>query len=402
MTPLAEPRSTHWPSVLVIVAAGVVAALQVGKAVIAAPMLQADLGIGLAAVGWLTGIFAVLGLLAGLPTGALVTRFGSRRVLIIGLLTATLGAASGASSAALPTLLLSRVLEGAGFLLITVAAPSILAQVSAARDRDLAFALWSCFMPVGMALAMLAGPLFEDWRSIWWSGAALALAVALLVRLVAPRAGERPAWSWRGLGRDARLVLGARQPLVLAGAFALYSMMFFALFSFLPVLLMERMQVSHGSAGLLSALATAANILGNLAAGVLLSRGARRDLLLAGASLTMGLASFGIFLPVLPDTATFVLCVLFSAVGGLIPATLLSSAPLAAPGAGLIPVVLGLIIQGNNLGQIVGPVAIGAAIQRHGWGSAAVLVGTAALLAAVLVMALDRGKARPAERAQAQ
>jgi len=376
--------------------------LQVGKAVIAAPMLQADLGIGLAAVGWLTGIFAVLGLLAGLPTGALVTRFGSRRVLIIGLLTATLGAASGASSAALPTLLLSRVLEGAGFLLITVAAPSILAQVSAARDRDLAFALWSCFMPVGMALAMLAGPLFEDWRSIWWSGAALALAVALLVRLVAPRAGERPAWSWRGLGRDARLVLRARQPLVLAGAFALYSMMFFALFSFLPVLLMERMQVSHGSAGLLSALATAANILGNLAAGVLLSRGARRDLLLAGASLIMGLASFGIFLPVLPDTATFVLCVLFSAVGGLIPATLLSSAPLAAPGAGLIPVVLGLIIQGNNLGQIVGPVAIGAAIQHHGWGSAAVLVGTAALLAAVLVMALDRGKARPAERAQAQ
>lgn len=402
MTPLAEPRSTHWPSVLVIVAAGVVAALQVGKAVIAAPMLQADLGIGLAAVGWLTGIFAVLGLLAGLPTGALVTRFGSRRVLIIGLLTATLGAASGASSAALPTLLLSRVLEGAGFLLITVAAPSILAQVSAARDRDLAFALWSCFMPVGMALAMLAGPLFEDWRSIWWSGAALALAVALLVRLVAPRAGQRPAWSWRGLGRDARLVLGARQPLVLAGAFALYSMMFFALFSFLPVLLMERMQVSHGSAGLLSALATAANILGNLAAGVLLSRGARRDLLLAGASLTMGLASFGIFLPVLPDTATFVLCVLFSAVGGLIPATLLSSAPLAAPGAGLIPVVLGLIIQGNNLGQIVGPVAIGAAIQRHGWNSAAVLVGAAALLAAVLVMTLDHGKARPAKRAQTQ
>lgn len=402
MSMLAEPRSTHWPSVLVIVAAGVVAALQVGKAVIAAPMLQADLGIGLAAVGWLTGIFAVLGLLAGLPTGALVTCFGSRRVLIIGLLTATLGAASGASSSALPTLLLSRVLEGAGFLLITVAAPSILAQVSAARDRDLAFALWSCFMPVGMALAMLAGPLFEGWRSIWWSGAALALAVALLVRLVAPRAGERPAWSWRGLGRDTRLVLRARQPLVLAGAFALYSMMFFALFSFLPVLLMERMQVSHSSAGLLSALATAANILGNLAAGVLLSRGARRDLLLAGASLTMGLTSFGIFLPVLPDTATFVLCVLFSAVGGLIPATLLSSAPLAAPGAGLIPVVLGLIIQGNNLGQVVGPVAIGAAIQRHGWGSAAVLVGAAALLAAVLVMALDRGKARPAEHAQAR
>jgi MFS family permease len=153
---------------------------------------------------------------------------------------------------------------------------------------------------------------------------------------------------------------------------------------------MERMEVTHRSAGLLSALATAANILGNLAAGVLLSRGTARATLLAGASLTMGLASLGIFLPVLPDTATFMLCVVFSAVGGLIPAALLSAAPIAAPTAGLVPVVLGLIIQGNNLGQIVGPIAIGSAIQAYGWGSAAALVAGAALVAAVVAMSLGR------------
>ncbi|MEF9603465.1 MFS transporter, partial [Paracoccus sp. PXZ] len=112
-------------------------------------------------------------------------------------------------------------------------------------------------------------------------------------------------------------------------------------------------------AGLLSALATAANILGNLAAGLLLSRGVGRGPLLAGASLAMGVAGLGIFLPVLPDVPTFGLCVLFSAIGGLIPAVLLSSAPLAAPTAGLVPIVLGLMVQGNNLGQIAGPVAVG-------------------------------------------
>ena len=54
---------------------------------------------------------------------------------------------------------------------------------------------------------------------------------------------------------------------LLASTFALYSLMFFALFAFLPVLLMERMDVTYRDAGLLSALASAVNISGNLAAG---------------------------------------------------------------------------------------------------------------------------------------
>ena len=397
-TAYASPlTSTRWSSVLLLVSAGTVAAVQVGKAVIAAPVLQADLGISLADIGWLTGIFALLGLIGGIPTGALAASFGSRRILLIGLLTTILGAACGAMATGLPTLLLSRIIEGAGFLMITVAAPSLLAQVTEPADRDLAFALWSCFMPAGIAAAMLAGPLFESWRVLWWASGGLALLVYLLVWLIIPNSGERQAWSWRSLKVNSITVLSARAPVVLAVMFALYGLMFFALFSFLPVLLMERMEVSHRSAGLLSALATAANILGNLAAGVLLSRGITRASLLVGASLTMGLTSLGIFLSLLPDTGTFMLCVVFSAVGGLIPAALLSAAPLVAPTATLVPVVLGLIIQGNNLGQIIGPIAVGNAIQAFGWSSAAVLVAAAALVAVAVTLTFGRNSqpARP-------
>ncbi len=397
-TAYASPlTSTRWSSVLLLVSAGTVAAVQVGKAVIAAPVLQADLGISLADIGWLTGIFALLGLIGGIPTGALAASFGSRRILLIGLLTTILGAACGAMATGLPALLLSRIIEGAGFLMITVAAPSLLAQVTEPADRDLAFALWSCFMPAGIAAAMLAGPLFESWRVLWWASGGLALLVYLLVWLIIPNSGERQAWSWRSLKANSITVLSARAPVVLAVMFALYGLMFFALFSFLPVLLMERMEVSHRSAGLLSALATAANILGNLAAGVLLSRGITRASLLVGASLTMGLSSLGIFLSLLPDTGTFMLCVVFSAVGGLIPAALLSAAPLVAPTAALVPVVLGLIIQGNNLGQIIGPIAVGSAIQAFGWSSAAVLVAAAALVAVAVALTFGRNSqpARP-------
>ncbi|MCV9940548.1 hypothetical protein OIU35_29710 [Boseaceae bacterium BT-24-1] len=169
--------------------------------------------------------------------------------------------------------------------------------------------------------------------------------------------------------------------------------MFFALFSFLPVLLMQRMQVSLATAGVLGALASAVNIIGNLAAGMLLVRGVSRIGLIVFASLVMGLSALGIFLGLLPDSATFLLCVLFSMVGGIIPATLLSSAPVLAPTAALTPVVVGLLMQGSNLGQVVGPVAIGGVIEALGWPAAAGLVGGAAVLAILTALGLRGARA---------
>lgn len=194
---------------------------------------------------------------------------------------------------------------------------------------------------------------------------------------------------------DMAAVLRAAQPLRLAACFALYSLMFFALFSFLPVLLIERIGASHRMVGLLTALAIGANMIGNLAAGYLLARGVSRPVLVRGTCLTMGLAALGIFLPMFGDVPTFLLCLLFSAVGGLIPATLLSSAPVVAPTAALVPVVVGLLMQGSNLGQVVGPVTVGAAIEVWGWHAAAAVVALSALAA----MLLARGMRFPRDAA---
>lgn len=377
--------STRWAAVFVIVGSGIAAALHVGKTAIVAPLLQQEFGIGLTAIGWLAGIFALIGLVGGIPTGAFVARFGARRVLIIGLLVTTSGAAVGVLIPGLLSLAFGRIIEGAGFLLVTVAAPSLLEEVTRPTDRDLAFAFWSCFMPVGMAVAMLLGPVFEDWRTMWWASGALALTISIAVPLVIPASGQGRIMSWSDTRRDSITVARDRGAVGLAITFALYSLMFFAVFSFLPVLLMERLEVNHQTAGLLCALASAVNVIGNLAAGLLLSKGFSRPALLIAACLVMGLASFGIFLPVLTDSVAFGLSLLFSAVGGMIPAILLSSAPIVAPAARLAPIVLGLIVQGNNLGQILGPAVIGGALDRFGWGAAVYIVAGAALIAIPVV-----------------
>ena len=382
---------TRWTAVAVVVGAGVVAALQAGKAAIATPLLQAGLGIGLAAAGWLTGIFAVLGLAGGISVGALVSRAGDRKILVVGLVAIVLGACIGATAPGFPVLLGSRVIEGFGFLLVSIAGPAILDRVAGPGQRNLAFSLWSCFMPAGMALAMAVGPYFSNWRTLWWCNGGLA-ALAIVAGLATiPAAPAGAAASWRRVRTDALRVLTSQGPLMLSACFALYNLMFFALFSFLPVLLMERMAVQHGTAGLLSALATGANIIGNLAAGYLLYHGARRSVLLTAAYLVMGLAGIGVFLQVFGDMPTFLLCILFSGVGGVIPATLISLAPSLSPSAALTPMVLGLLMQGSNLGQVVGPVAVVGALQSYGWPAAAGIVLVAALLAgmAALIIRFD-------------
>lgn len=386
---------TRWAGVLAIVGAGVVASLQVGKVIIAAPLLRQDMGLDLASIGTLTAVFSLLGVVGGIAAGGVIARFGARRMLLLGLLATALGTAMGALAPSYGLLLASRVVEGLGFLMITVAGPAALQRMVSTSGRDFAFALWSCYMPTGMAIAMLASQAFDHWQAYWWcAGAAVVVALASVAALVP--AGESTAsasLSWRGMRQDTVVTLGASGPVLLALSFTLYSLMFFALFTFLPVLLMEQLGLTLAQAGLYSAIASAANIIGNLGAGVLLARGWRRSTLIACASATMGVVALLIFQSVLPAMPTFLLCVLFSAVGGLIPATLLGSAPLVAPRPALTAASVGLVMQGSNLGQVIGPVTVGGVIDRYGWGAASYVVLAAAVGGLVIAAGLRKVRA---------
>ncbi|MFN3439668.1 MAG: CynX/NimT family MFS transporter [Acidovorax sp.] len=375
--PLALPL-TDWRAVWVVVAAGVVSALHLGKVAIAGPQLQAELGLSLGMLGGLGATFAVLGALGGVMAGSVVARAGDRRMLVSGLLATVLGAAMAMPTDSFVVLLASRVVEGLGFLLITVAGPTVLGRLVRAADRNGAMALWSCFMPAGMALAMLTGPWWGDWRNLWAAGAVVAGLTAAVVVYAVPRAPAGADGPQQPV-RMAEVWLPA--PLALAATFLLYSLMFFALFSFLPVLLQQRMQVGAAAVGLLAALASAVNMVGNLAAGVLLKK-MTREALCTGAAITMALCAVGIFLPVLGPEAAFVLCLVFSAVGGLIPASLLSSVAQITATPAQAALAVGLLMQGSNLGQALGPVLVGSAVDRHGWPAAAAWVVATALLMA--------------------
>lgn len=381
-----DPRPPlHTAAIVNVTLAGIIAATHVGKATIALPQMHEEFGRSLQSLSWIMSVFPLMGVFGGIAAGLLVQRWGDRRLLGFGLITLALASTAGAYAHSFAWLIATRLVEGLGFLIIVVAAPAILNRLASPRQHHWVFGIWSTFMAAGVAASLLLGPLLGDWRHIWLVTAGFTLLAALLLQLTTPTAAQpaRPL-PWHDTLLGVRRMLKARSPGLLALAFAAYTLQYFAVLSFLPIFLMQRMSVTVGMAGILSAAVVASGILGNVLAAPLLTRGIRPSTLLAGTSIVMGLAGVGVFLPALPATIAVACCLVFSALGGIVPATLITRAPQATPDRTLAPLCLGLVMQGNYLGQVLGPIAISTAVSVAGWPAAAIPVLAAAMCGVML------------------
>jgi MFS family permease len=154
--------------------------------------------------------------------------------------------------------------------------------------------------------------------------------------------------------------------------------------------------VTPETGSLLTAAAVAANVTGNLACGPMLDRRIRRSAILIAAFAGMALCGFGILGGGVSGPLAYAACIAFSAVGGLIPVALLDGASRHAPRPELVGATVGFVMQGNNIGLVVGPAAAGAVAAGHGWAAVPLLIAALAVTAGVLACLLS---ARQAETA---
>ena len=152
--------AARWPAVWAVFAGGLVAGAYIGKVPPALPVLRAELGLTLVQSGFVATMFNVVGGLAGMLAGVLADRFGPKRLALLGLAILSAGGFLGAAARSFAPLLIGRFLEGAGFILFTVAGAALMsAAAPEPRARAKALSLWSAYMPAGGSLALLAAPL---------------------------------------------------------------------------------------------------------------------------------------------------------------------------------------------------------------------------------------------------
>lgn len=231
---MAEPLRTRWGLVLVATGAGVIAAAHVGKVPAALPAIRAEFGLDLVAAGWVVSIFNATGMAGGMLAGVFADHIGHRRLALTGLAALLLGSLAGATAESGTVLLLTRFLEGLGFVTTAVSAPSIIANAAKHRDRRLALGLWGAYMPAGVAAMMLMSPALLapfGWRGLWLAVAG-ATGVWFAVLWAAGRDFAAPASGQRQGGsalEDIRLTLSRPGPWLLAACFAFYTLQWLAL-----------------------------------------------------------------------------------------------------------------------------------------------------------------------------
>lgn len=405
------PRAT-----LAVLFAGVSAALHLGKLPPAVSALQASLGIGLVEAGFLLALVQVAGMTLGLLAGLAADAIGLRRSMLIGLVTLTVasvlgglvGVAGLAAADAVQALLGLRALEGLGFLLVVMPAPALIRATATADREKSALGWWGAYMPLGVAAALLAGPFLigaAGWPAWWWAVAAVSGAAALGVagcvpgddaRVSLSTAAGAASWSERS-----RSTLRSTGPWLVAAAFAVYSSQWIAVIGFLPAIYAEAGVAVQWSA-MLTALAAAMNIGGNVLAGRWLQRGVPAVRLLRWGYALMAMGAMAAFVQLgvgvdtvgLPPVLRYLAICGFSLAGGMVPATLFVLAVRVAPGASTVATTVGLMQQASAFGQFAAPPLVAWLAHRvGGWQWTWAVTGACALAGILLAGQLARRRA---------
>lgn len=403
--PLVEPA-------LVVILGGVAAALHVGKLPPAIPALQQALGLTLLQAAFLLSMVQGAGMCAGVAFGALADSLGLKRSMLVGLSVLVVASALGGASDDVTLLLVLRAAEGFGFLLTVLPAPGLVRRLVPPERMSLMLGLWGAYMPLATASALLVGPLWIGaigWRSWWWLLAAISAAMAWWLARAVPAAAAIPAATPAPNAAPAvapaqprfasrlRQTLGARGPWLAAASFAVYSGQWLAVIGFLPSIYTQA-GISGAATGVLTALAAAVNMIGNIGSGRLLHRGAKPVTLLVVGFVTMGLATVLAFAggahgEGLPAWLRYLAVLAFSSVGGLVPATLFAVGVRVAPSEHTLSTTLGWMQQWSAFGQFIGPPLVAwVAGLAGGWQLTWLVTGASSLIGLALTAAIARLK----------
>ena len=362
-------------AVLIAYALGVLATVQFGRFAPAAETLMGDLAIDLKTFGWLSSLINAAPAGFGLVAGFIAVRYGLKRCLFHAALALALTVLASAASSNPALLLALRFVEGFAYLLIVVAAPTVIALFARPAMRTVLLSLWGSYFFIGLSLSSVAGGWLADlhgWRA-WFLICGFGMLVAA--------AGAR---IWFPDAAEAVLPPRHRQaayrfPVAfwcLASAFFGIVLLSASIPATLPVFLIERFGFSQAAAGLTAGMVGLASLAGNLCYGVLSRWMSDRVFVVIAnlALLTLGVPVYAAG----PDLATVSIasCALAFFMLGLLAAQTFATVPKLVGNAGQIGVANGLLTQLGSVGALAGAPLFGWFASTWGWPSVAGILAT--------------------------
>lgn len=380
---------------LVCLSSGV-AAVGATMLILLVPLVALRFGAGPTGIGLLVASAYILPLGLAIPMGALVDRWGARRIMRFGFVAFAATMLPMALAPSLTTLVIAHVAGGLSHLLYVVSSQTLIAALGEGRGREAAYGWWTTSLAVGQVLGPFLAGLLLDRQGVGFpflviAGLQLAALIATLPTKVRGRGDVRPPpFKWASAQKlltDRTVTLAMLTSSAAVWAMAVSS-------AFLPVRL-DALAIPAVVIGALISLRGVAAVIirPRMSALIALLGGRERTVILTLLAIAAGLIGVGL------SSSIFLLAVwivLFGAGTGLSqPVSIVMVADRVAPqerGA-----ALGLRLTGNQVAQLLAPVALAFVAERSGLPLMFVLHGTLVIAAALLMVWLVR---RPGEDAK--
>jgi len=361
--------SYAWVILVVVYLASVVAPFNQFKIPPIMPYLMQTFQIDLTQAGLLMSIIAAIGLILAIPSGIVVQRLGSRATIMIALGLMAGGAMAGALSRNYAFLLGSRILEGIGMGLIGVAAPATIAMWFPPEKQGIPMGIWATWVPVGLVVIYNLSPAMASslgWQSLWWIGTGFAVVMMVISGLLIT---HPPAQGHANLRNQAAPNLGQalanRNIWLLALEFACMNLAMVSLGTFYPTFLSEVRGYPLGQAAFVSSIATLLVLFSAPAAGWLSDRiGSRR---LVFSLPFLGIAALFIFPFRVTGWQIITVMIVQGLLVGAIPTATFAAASEVMRKPEWAGLGLAVVLIGQNIGQLLGPILFGEIVERSGW-----------------------------------
>lgn len=343
--------------ILVTYALGVMAAMTVSEAVTELGAIAREFHIvDHSKPGLIMSLPSLMVALGALLAGYIVDRVGDRIVLLIGAVIIIAGDMFVISASTFNWLLIGRMLTGVGYVLAAVSAVTLLIRITTGKQRTMAMALWSTFVPVSFLLPFLSAGLaehFGSWRAAFIAHSALTLALLVIAAFSLPaRTALEKAQFSRTRGLSA--VLKSPLPWLLGISFGADAFLQTGMSATLTPYLSRVYSVPPVDVAHMNVFAMLLNAVGCLSVGALLNRGVKAWVIAAFGVVMTGIAGIAIF--TLHPSFMFSIAAswLFMFASGLLVG-MWALAPLVAPTRESIGATSGLITQLTLVGVFLGP-----------------------------------------------
>ncbi len=357
---------SSWTLLLVAFFTGVIAALVQFAIPPVLPLIREQYQVSYTDSALLMSLFALATVASAIPGGFIMPKFGVRAIGLWGLGILLAGLVGFALSTSFPFLVIMRIVQGFGFGLIAVAAPSAIGQYIPQEKMSIAMGIWSAWIPFSsMTMFFFAPKIIQFSMNTYWI---LLISLTLIVILFFARTIPRP------MAKETGSFIPAKQDLLAelknanlwwaGGGFATYSLAFLTFNTWITTVLVESASIPLASATIVPALLAIFAIWSNVFAGAIYKKSGYPLLLFVMPPLAI--ACLWPMFTLGQTTLLYSSAIIIGCLGGFVPAILFTAVPLLAKRKETVGIGLSMVIFMQNVGGLIGPQFFGSLRQNTG------------------------------------